>query len=57
MRVTPDHAEVYTEAPESGSKVALDEALGYEARARAAQYGLRGADAVYDEAFTTRPNS
>jgi len=27
--------------------VALDEALGYLARALAAQYGLRGADAVY----------
>jgi len=27
--------------------VALDEALGYQARALAAQYGLRGADAVY----------
>jgi predicted nucleic acid-binding protein len=27
--------------------VARDEALGYQARARAAQYGLRGADAVY----------
>jgi predicted nucleic acid-binding protein len=27
--------------------VALDEALGYQARALRAQYGLRGADAVY----------
>jgi predicted nucleic acid-binding protein len=27
--------------------VALDEALGEQARALAAQYGLRGADAVY----------
>ena len=27
--------------------VALDEALGDQARALAAQYGLRGADAVY----------
>ncbi len=27
--------------------VALDEPLGYQARALAAQYGLRGADAVY----------